>query len=103
MVRVGEHKVTDFLNFSETGDSGTGSRILRALYSDADFSYLDQPFGEVIDDIQFTCKIPMLIDTQAFNELGLAVDTPITSSTRGTPLFVALNELLAPLELACAY
>lgn len=103
LIRVGDIAVADFMPAATVADDLSGQRILQALHRETQFDYLDQPLKDVLDDISFTDRIPIAIDKRRCAENGIDLNTPITRTIENVPLFVALVELLAPLELTCAY
>jgi len=103
LIRVGDIAVVDFMPSAAVADDLNGQRICRALHFETTFDYLDQPLKDVVEDISFNHNIPIMIDAREFADDGIDIETPITSTIRGVPLFVALVELLAPLDLTCAY
>jgi hypothetical protein len=77
--------------------------ILSALYRDVQFDYSDYALDEVLVDIRFNFGIPILVDTRAMTKAGVSTNTLVTAKLRDVPLFIAMIELLAPLELTCVY
>lgn len=103
LVRVGDKTVSDFIHAATIDDDPAGQRILRELEGETVFDYLDQPLKEIVDDIGFIHRLPIILDRRALSLAGIAPDAPVAGHIRGVPLFVALVELFAPSGLSIAY
>ncbi len=75
------------------------ARIYSALDHEVHFDYLDQPLKDVIEDISFNHKIPIVIDTKALEDFAIDTATPITRQLKGVTLRSALQLTLRQLEL----
>jgi hypothetical protein len=90
-----------FPSFSVAGQtSASYLRIEHALNGVATFDYLDQPLKDVLEDISYNHKIPIVMDIRAFEHRGVDTATPITSSLKGISLRSALRLVLQDLDLA---
>lgn len=74
-------------------------RIDQALNREAKFDYLDQPLKDVVQDIAFSYKIPIIIDTRALEAFAIDTATPIIIHVEGVSLRSALRLMLGSLEL----
>lgn len=74
-------------------------RIATALQGETDFSYLDTPLRDVLDDIQLRHDIPIIIDASALEDYGVGTDTPVTMELNGITLKSALRLMLSDLDL----
>lgn len=82
------------------GDAGSAeSRITSELNKETTLEALDQPLKEVIDNIAFFHDIPIVINSKALEDAGVAIDTPVTKNLKGVTLRSALRLLLRDLEL----
>lgn len=82
------------------GKSGSSEqRILSALEKETKFDYLNQPFKDVIEDIAFNNKIPIVIDMKALEDFAIDSAQPITRQLDGITLRSALRLMLNELEL----
>ena len=82
------------------GDAGSAeSRITSELDKETSIEALDQALKEVIDNIAFFHDIPIVINSKALEDAGVAIDTPVTKNLKGITLRSALRLLLRDLEL----
>ncbi|MFM8494447.1 MAG: hypothetical protein ACKOEM_02830 [Planctomycetia bacterium] len=63
------------------------------------FEFTETPLRDVIAQIQDAQGIPVQIDTKAFEDAGLDLETPVTKSVSGISLRSALRLLLGDLDL----
>jgi tetratricopeptide (TPR) repeat protein len=63
------------------------------------FDFTETPLRDVIAQIQDSQGIPVQIDTKAFEDAGLDLETPVTKSVSGISLRSALRLLLGDLDL----
>jgi hypothetical protein len=73
--------------------------ILDALNEETSLAFADTPLTEVAAFIEATHKIPVEIDTKAFDNAGVATDSPVTVDLSGISLRSALKRMLKNLEL----
>ncbi len=99
LICVADTPVVDFI----PSDDLNGRPHRRQLHRDCVFDYFDMPLKDVIEDIGFNSNLPIVFDARRIGEAGIDIQTPITRSFQNVPVFIALIELLAPLDLACAY
>jgi tetratricopeptide (TPR) repeat protein len=63
------------------------------------FDFTETPLRDVIAQLQDSQGIPVQIDTKAFEDAGLDLETPVTKSVSGISLRSALRLLLGELDL----
>jgi hypothetical protein len=61
--------------------------------------FVDTPLGEVVSRISKEWDIPVLLDSKALDEVGIASDAPITLKLEGVPARTILESILQPLDL----
>lgn len=84
-------------DFQERSEST--QRIEAELKKQTEIAFTDTPLTEVVTFLSDFHNIPILIDTEALTEEGIAPDTAVTRTLTGTKLENALNLVLAPLQL----
>jgi hypothetical protein len=75
------------------------ARVLEALAKPVQWSFLEEPFEDVAENISRECDIPVVIDTRALEEYGMGRDFPVTRATAKIPLRTAMRRLLTDLDL----
>ena len=75
-------------------------RIAKSLDDQTEVNFTDSPLVDVIQYLSDFHNIPIIIDTEALNEEGIATDTPVTRTLAGVKLRSALKIMLTPLGLA---
>ncbi len=61
---------------------------------------VDEPLNDVVTFLSLSAAIQIVIDTDVFQQEGIATDTPVTRKLSGLKLRSLLNLILTPLELA---
>ena len=79
--------------------SAARKRIELALSQETTFDYLDQPLSEVVEDVGFSHKIPIVLDKKALDDFGIDTSTPITINIKGVSLRSAFRLMLDQLDL----
>jgi hypothetical protein len=78
----------------------TEKRIYEALEKPVEnFDFTETPLRDVIAQIEDAQGIPVEIDSKAFEDAGLDLETPVTKSVSGISLRSALRLLLGDLDL----
>ncbi len=75
-------------------------RIAASLSEQTEIGFTDSPLTDVVAFLSDYHNIPIIIDTEALNEEGIAPDQPVTRSLSGVTLRSALKIMLQPLALA---
>ena len=75
-------------------------RIASELDKQTDLDFQDQPLTDVVSFLADLHNIPIIIDTEALQEEGIATDTPVTRTLTGVKLRSALKIILQPLQLS---
>lgn len=75
-------------------------RIENALENPIDCDFQDQSLTDALAFLAKHASIQMVIDTEAFQEQGIATDTPVTRTLSGLKLRSVLQLILRPLQLA---
>ncbi len=75
-------------------------RISAELDKQTDVDFQDQPLTDVVTFLADFHNIPIIIDTEALTEEGIATDTPVTRTLTGVKLRSALKIILQPLQLS---
>jgi len=75
------------------------AKIEAALDASLRLSSDDAPLREVIDYVQQSTRIPIIIDTRGLDDAGITSDTPVTVHLRGVSLRSALRLMLRELDL----
>lgn len=75
-------------------------RIAAELDKQTDVDFQDQPLTDVVSFLADFHNIPIIIDTEALTEEGIATDTPVTRTLTGVKLRSALKIILQPLQLS---
>lgn len=75
-------------------------RITAELDKQTDIDFQDQPLTDVVTFLSDSHNIPIIIDTEALTEEGIATDTPVTRQLTGVKLRSALKIVLTPLQLS---
>ncbi|NBW97426.1 MAG: hypothetical protein EBR28_12030, partial [Planctomycetia bacterium] len=85
----------------DLANPGSGEqRIYEALDKPVqNFEFTETPLRDVIAQIQDSQGIPVQIDTKAFEDAGLDLETPVTKNLSGISLRSALRLLLGDLDL----
>lgn len=91
---------TDPCSVLPIGQRQAESHILKQL-SNASFAFQfhDAPLSEVAQFVTQTCQIPIQIDKQALDDVGISSDIPVTAHLSKVPLRSFLNVMLEQLEL----
>ncbi len=74
-------------------------KIETALEGETEIDFFDTALSDVADWLRQTHNIPVVLDTRPLQDVGIAVDTPITFSIEGVTLATALDLVLRPLDL----
>ena len=74
-------------------------RILAELDKKTEFKFRERPLKDVIEDIANRHNLPIVINSAAIEDYGIALDTPITFKTQGRKLKSALSRMLDELDL----
>lgn len=74
-------------------------RILAELDKKTEFNYREQPLKDVIDDIASRHNLPIVINSKAIEDEGIALDTPITFNLKDRKLKSALSRMLDEINL----
>jgi len=61
--------------------------------------FVETPLDNVFDYLRDAMRIPIVVEKKVLDDLGIALDLPITFSVKGISARSALNLLLRPLEL----
>ena len=80
-------------------NSGTEEKILDALDDETVMEFADVPLKQMMDQIVNRHKIPVWIDEQSLDEIGLGTDTTVNQNLRGISLRSGLNLTLGSLRL----
>ena len=75
-------------------------RIAAELDKQTEIDFQDQPLTDVVTFLSDFHNIPIIIDTEALAEEGIAIDTAITRTLTGVKLRSALKIILQPLQLS---
>lgn len=75
-------------------------RIEAALGEKTEVDFVDTPLSDMIDYLKTKHKIQIQLDKKSLADAGVAEDTPITRSLRGTTLASALDLILGDFDLA---
>lgn len=75
-------------------------RISAELDKQTEIDFQDQPLTDVVTFLADFHNIPIIIDTEALTEEGIATDTPVTRTLTGIKLRSALKIILQPLQLS---
>jgi hypothetical protein len=73
--------------------------IRKALTQPIEVRFVETPFGEAMECLQQTLKIPIQLDLKALTDAGVAADTPITRNLRGSSARKTLELILRELDL----
>ena len=74
-------------------------RIRRALSSPTEVDFVDTPLRDALNYLRDKHAIEIWANEQSLTDNGVALDSPVTLSIRGTRLASMLNLLLTPLRL----
>jgi hypothetical protein len=80
-------------------NSGTEEKILDALEDETVMEFADVPLQDMVDQIVNRHKIPVWIDEQSLDEIGMGTDTAVNQNLRGISLRSGLNLTLGSLRL----
>jgi hypothetical protein len=73
--------------------------ILEVLSKPMEFAFIDMSLSDVIKHLSNSHKIPIIVDQQALDDAGVAIDTPVTFKSTGRLLRDDLDQLLKSLDL----
>lgn len=76
-------------------------KLTRVLADPTIIEFVETPLQDVADYLQDYHKVDIKLDLRALREVGRDPDIPITRNLRGTPLSIALEQMLKPLGLKC--
>ncbi len=74
--------------------------ILKALSNDGEWSYVEEPLGEVLSSFAEQLGINLYVDTPALEDFGIGEDTPVTIQLSGISNRSFLSLMLRDLDLA---
>ncbi len=77
----------------------TEEKILDALDDETVMEFADVPLNQMVDQIVNRHKIPVWIDEQSLDEIGMGTDTAVNQNLRGISLRSGLNLTLGSLRL----
>jgi len=77
----------------------TEEKILDALDDETVMEFADVPLKDMVDQIVNRHKIPVWIDEQSLDEIGMGADTAVNQNLRGISLRSGLNLTLGSLRL----
>jgi hypothetical protein len=75
------------------------AKIAAALDTETPLEFSEAPLAEVVDYLKTARDIPIVIDRQALDELGMGTETPVTVSLAGISLRAGLARVLGELGL----
>jgi len=75
-------------------------RIAASLDEQTEVNFTDSPLTDVVAYLQDYHNIPIILDSAALSDAGIATDTPVTRTLAGVKLRSALKIILQPLALA---
>ena len=78
-------------------------RYLKAMHQEINIDYDELPLSEVVEVLSRTLKLPVTIDTQALEDLGLDPSTGVTAESTSIPARSGLAMMLEPLELVAVW
>ena len=91
---IGENQVVTI-----GSDNASEARILASLDDETSIQFIETPLGEAMQNISDMHKIPIVIDRQSLEELGIATDVPVTLALEHVTLRSALRLMLRSLDL----
>ncbi|MFP6672284.1 MAG: hypothetical protein VB857_12790 [Pirellulaceae bacterium] len=77
----------------------TEEKILDALDDETVMEFADVPLKDMVDQLADRHKIPVWIDEQSLDEIGMGTDTAVNQNLRGISLRSGLNLTLGSLRL----
>ncbi len=80
-------------------DSPANAAIHRALQKQVALKYTAEPLEQVAKGLQTKLGIPILLDSKALIDVGIARDTPVTFSIANVSARAAISLMLRPLQL----
>ncbi len=91
--------VAQSLPVGSVADLAAEQRIESALDAVVEVEFYKTPLTDVVGFLKEHYSVPVILDREALDDLGLAVDTPVTISLKGVSLRSFLNILLHQLDL----
>ena len=73
----------------------TTAAVEKALDSPFEAKFDKTPLREVVKQLEKRCKIHVILDERALNDVGIGVDTPVTIDIHAPSLRFVLNEMVA--------
>jgi hypothetical protein len=74
-------------------------RLVKALDDLTEIELVETPLADVIDFLRDAHNVPIMIDIEALDAVGLSPDFPVTFQARGITLDTALRRMLEELDL----
>lgn len=80
-------------------DSPANAAVRQALEKPLTLNYEEEPLKQVVKDLQTKLGVPILLDSKAIIDAGLATDTPVTFSVANVEAKAAISLMLRSLIL----
>ena len=97
--RMSRRRLEKYGAIELVGDNATEKRIQAALGDETTQIFTETPLQEAINQISEAHKIPIVIDNQALEDIGLSADEPVTINLENVSLRSFLRIMLRDLDL----
>jgi hypothetical protein len=87
------------LTLESPSERAAREQIQKELAQSTSFQYLEEPLGNVLEDVSHRHDIPVVLDAVALDDYGIAAETPVTINISDVSLRSALTLMLRPFEL----
>ncbi|MDA7493004.1 VWA domain-containing protein, partial [bacterium] len=97
--RMSRRRLEKYGAIELVGDNETERRIQSALGDETSQSFIELPLSEAITQISEAHDIPIVIDNQALEDIGLSAEEPVTITLKNVTLRSFLRIMLRDLDL----
>ncbi len=97
--RLSRRRIERYGAIELVGDNETERRIQKALGDETTQQFIEEPLESAIRIISETHGIPIVVDRQALEEIGLTADTPVTMDLKNVTLRSFLRLMLREFTL----